>query len=195
MLAVLHQCEQRPVDLGFERHALSRAQQQAFGGVEPKGTELVGLPRLAHRHLQNIFIVPSRRLHDDRAGPSVVSEAMEPSTGGPAVSRQGRGRPAPKGRLIDAMDNASKLAASKRHARHLRRSYLSGFSCGRSERPDAGADWLGTPSADFTITGRNHDLGKPGQMFRTTMFGRPSTSGPGQFVIAGYTTGMAAPSR
>lgn len=50
-------------------------------------------------------------------------------------------------------------------------------------------------SADFTIAGGHYDLGKPGQMFRTTVFGRPSTSGPGQFVIAGYTEGLAVRSR
>jgi len=45
-------------------------------------------------------------------------------------------------------------------------------------------------SAGVTIAGRHHDLGKPGQTFRMTVFGRPSTSGPGQFVIAGSTTGI-----
>jgi hypothetical protein len=49
-----------------------------------------------------------------------------------------------------------------------------------------------TASVDFTIAGRRYDLGKPGEMFRMTVFGRPSTSGPGQYVIAGYTAGMAA---
>ena len=48
-------------------------------------------------------------------------------------------------------------------------------------------------SAGLTIAGRHHDLGKPGQTFRMTVFGRPSTSGPGQFVIAGYTARMDAP--
>jgi len=43
-------------------------------------------------------------------------------------------------------------------------------------------------SAGVTIAGRHHDLGKPGETFRMTVFGRPSTSGPGQFVIAGSTT-------
>ena len=47
-----------------------------------------------------------------------------------------------------------------------------------------------TSSAGVTIAGRQHDLGKPGQTFRMTVLGRPSTSGPGQFVIAGYTTGI-----
>jgi hypothetical protein len=50
-------------------------------------------------------------------------------------------------------------------------------------------------SPGFTIAGRHYDLGQPGQMFRTTVFGRPSTSGPGQFAIAGYTAGMDARSR
>jgi hypothetical protein len=50
-------------------------------------------------------------------------------------------------------------------------------------------------SPGFTIAGRHYDLGKPGQMFRATVFGRPSTSGPGQFVIAGYTVGMDARAR
>ena len=45
-------------------------------------------------------------------------------------------------------------------------------------------------SAGVTIGGRHHDLGKPGETFRMTVFGRPSTSGPAQFVIAGYTTGI-----
>jgi hypothetical protein len=49
-----------------------------------------------------------------------------------------------------------------------------------------------TSSVDFTIAGRHYNLGKPGEIFRTTVFGRPSTSGPGQYVIAGYTAGMAA---
>ena len=49
-----------------------------------------------------------------------------------------------------------------------------------------------TSGAGFTVGGRHHDLGKPGQTFRMTVFGRPSTSGPGQFVIAGYTAGMGA---
>ena len=52
-----------------------------------------------------------------------------------------------------------------------------------------------TSSPGFTIAGQHYDLGKPGQTFRTTVFGRPSTSGPGQFVIAGYTAGMDARSR
>ena len=52
-----------------------------------------------------------------------------------------------------------------------------------------------TSSARFTLGGRHHDLGKPGQMFRTMVFGRPSTSGPGQFVIAGYTVGTDAHSK
>jgi hypothetical protein len=52
-----------------------------------------------------------------------------------------------------------------------------------------------TSSVAFTIAGRHYDLGKPGEMFRTTVFGRPSTSGPGQYVIGGYTAGMAARSR
>ena len=52
-----------------------------------------------------------------------------------------------------------------------------------------------TSSPGFTLSGRHYDLGKPGQMFRTTVSGRPSTSGPGQFVIAGYTTRMDAASR
>jgi hypothetical protein len=47
-----------------------------------------------------------------------------------------------------------------------------------------------TSSAGVTVGGRHYDLGKRGQMFRTTVSGRPSTSGPGQFVIAGYTAGM-----
>ena len=49
-----------------------------------------------------------------------------------------------------------------------------------------------TSGARFTIGGRHHDLGKPGETFRMTVFGRPSTSGPGQFVIAGYTSGIEA---
>jgi hypothetical protein len=44
-------------------------------------------------------------------------------------------------------------------------------------------------STGITLGGKQHVLGKPGQIFRTTVFGRPSTSGPGQFVIAGYTDG------
>jgi hypothetical protein len=52
-----------------------------------------------------------------------------------------------------------------------------------------------TSSAAFTLAGRHFDLGKAGQMFRTMVFGRPSTSGPGQFVIAGYTEGLAVGSR
>jgi len=49
-----------------------------------------------------------------------------------------------------------------------------------------------TSSAPVTMGGRPHNLGKPGQTFRMTVLGRPSTSGPGQFVIAGYTTGIEA---
>ena len=49
-----------------------------------------------------------------------------------------------------------------------------------------------TSTAGITIAGRHHDLGKPGQTFRMTVFGRPSTSGPGQFVIAGSTGGLDA---
>jgi hypothetical protein len=45
-------------------------------------------------------------------------------------------------------------------------------------------------SPGFTLAGRRYDLGKPGQVFRLTVFGRPSTSGPGQFVMAGYTAGL-----
>ena len=44
-----------------------------------------------------------------------------------------------------------------------------------------------TSSPGFALGGRRHDLGKPGQTFHMTVSGRPSTSGPGQFVIAGYT--------
>jgi hypothetical protein len=47
-------------------------------------------------------------------------------------------------------------------------------------------------SSGFTLAGRQCDLGKPGQTFGLTVFGRPSTSGPGQFVIAGYTSGIDA---
>lgn len=49
-----------------------------------------------------------------------------------------------------------------------------------------------TSSAPVTMAGRQHSLGKPGQTFRMTVLGRPSTSGPGRFVIAGYTTGIEA---
>ena len=52
-----------------------------------------------------------------------------------------------------------------------------------------------TSSPGVTLSGRHYDLGKPGQTFRTTVSGRPSTSGPGQFVIAGYTAGLDAASR
>jgi len=52
-----------------------------------------------------------------------------------------------------------------------------------------------TSSAKFTLGAQQYDLGKPGQMFRTMVFGRPSTSGPGQFVIAGYTVGTDAHSK
>ena len=45
-------------------------------------------------------------------------------------------------------------------------------------------------SPGFALDGRQYDLGKPGQTFYMTVLGRPSLSGPGQFVIAGYTTGM-----
>jgi hypothetical protein len=45
-----------------------------------------------------------------------------------------------------------------------------------------------TSSAGLTVAGQRHDLGKPGQTFRMTVLGRPSMSGPGQFVIAGYTS-------
>ena len=49
-----------------------------------------------------------------------------------------------------------------------------------------------TQSARFVLGGRHIELGKQGQTFRTIVLGRPSTSGPGQFVIAGYTTGLDA---
>jgi hypothetical protein len=52
-----------------------------------------------------------------------------------------------------------------------------------------------TSSPGLTLAGRRYDFGKPGQVFRTTVSGRPSTSGPGQFVIAGYTSGLEAGSR
>jgi hypothetical protein len=47
-----------------------------------------------------------------------------------------------------------------------------------------------TSSAELTLGGQRHDLGKPGHTFRVTVVGRPSASGPGQFVIAGYTTAL-----
>ena len=44
--------------------------------------------------------------------------------------------------------------------------------------------------ADFFFTdGQNVALGKHGQKLVLTVFGQPSTSGPGQFVIAGYVAG------
>lgn len=49
-----------------------------------------------------------------------------------------------------------------------------------------------TSSSVFTVAGRQYDFGKPGQTFRTTVSGRPSTSGPGQFVIAGFTSELDA---
>jgi len=45
-------------------------------------------------------------------------------------------------------------------------------------------------SSKFTLDGRQYELGKSGQTFQTTVSGRPSTSGPAQFVIAGYATGI-----
>jgi hypothetical protein len=45
-------------------------------------------------------------------------------------------------------------------------------------------------SSKFTLDGRQYELGKSGATFETTVLGRPSTSGPGQFVIAGYATGI-----
>jgi hypothetical protein len=47
-----------------------------------------------------------------------------------------------------------------------------------------------TSSTGFTVAGRPYELGKPGQRFRMTVLGRPGTSGPAQFVIAGYATGL-----
>src|SRR4029450_13790530 len=42
-------------------------------------------------------------------------------------------------------------------------------------------------STRFALGGRHIELGKQGQTFRMIVLGRPSASGPGQFVIAGYT--------
>jgi hypothetical protein len=41
----------------------------------------------------------------------------------------------------------------------------------------------------FRADGHGSWFGQPGQKFRLTVFGQASTSGPGQFVIAGYATG------
>jgi hypothetical protein len=49
-----------------------------------------------------------------------------------------------------------------------------------------------TQSARFSLGGRPIELGKQGQTFRMIVLGRPSSAGPGQFVIAGYTTGLDA---
>jgi hypothetical protein len=49
-----------------------------------------------------------------------------------------------------------------------------------------------TQTTRFVLGGRPVELGKQGQTFRTIVLGRPSTSGPGQFVIAGYTMGLDA---
>jgi hypothetical protein len=49
-----------------------------------------------------------------------------------------------------------------------------------------------TQTTRFSLGGRHIELGKQGQTFRTIVLGRPSTSGPGQFVIAGYTIGLEA---
>ena len=49
-----------------------------------------------------------------------------------------------------------------------------------------------TQSTRFVVGGRHIELGKPGQTFRTVFLGRPSASGTGQFVIAGYKVGMDA---
>lgn len=49
-----------------------------------------------------------------------------------------------------------------------------------------------TSSTRFALGGRHLQLGKPGHTFRTIVLGRPSTTGPGQFVIAGYTVGLDA---
>jgi hypothetical protein len=47
-----------------------------------------------------------------------------------------------------------------------------------------------TQSTRFALGGRHIELGKQGQPFRMIVLGRPSASGPGQFVIAGYTIGL-----
>ena len=46
-------------------------------------------------------------------------------------------------------------------------------------------------SSDVFVSGDNQNvaLGKRGQKLRLTVFGQASTSGPGQFVIAGYVAG------
>lgn len=49
-----------------------------------------------------------------------------------------------------------------------------------------------TSSTRFALGARHYELGEPGQTFRTIVSGRPSVSGPGQFVIAGYTVGLDA---
>lgn len=41
----------------------------------------------------------------------------------------------------------------------------------------------------FVFNGEHIRLGRHGQTFRTSVFGRASTSGPGQFVIAGFVAG------
>lgn len=41
----------------------------------------------------------------------------------------------------------------------------------------------------FRVDGHGSWFGQPGQKFRLTVSGQASTSGPGQFVIAGYATG------
>ena len=45
-------------------------------------------------------------------------------------------------------------------------------------------------SSGFVLAGRKYELGKIGQTFHMTVLGRPSTSGPGQFAIAGHIAGV-----
>src|SRR5690349_12895137 len=76
MLLVLDQGDERPVDLGLERHTSTLAHQDVLARVEPEWTERVDLSRRTQRSLRHFFMVSSG--HRRRLGRNVRVEGGGP---------------------------------------------------------------------------------------------------------------------